>query len=63
MKWEFELHKTWFKCFFNPILRRIQFWTDRPYVIYSNVSFDEVGGIKVLGYGFGRVKYSIKVKE
>lgn len=28
-------HRTPLKCIVNPILRRIQFWTDRPWVITS----------------------------
>ena len=30
------MHRTPLKCFINPILRAIQFWTDKPFVIYSN---------------------------
>ena len=29
------MHRTPLKCFVNPILRFIQFYTDAPFVIYS----------------------------
>ena len=54
------MHKTPLKCLVNPILRFIQFWTDRPFVIYSNVEFIEMDFVRTphfLGYGFGKVKY------
>ena len=47
-------HKTLLKCTINPILRILQFWTDRPYVIYSNFDIEKD---KFLGYGFGRIKH------
>jgi len=31
------MHRTWFKLLLNPLLRRIQFWTSRPYVIASHI--------------------------
>lgn len=54
-------HGPWWKKLINPVLRAIQFWTDRPYVIYSKCSFyklDEFAGNppRLLGYGFGRVQ-------
>lgn len=45
------LHRTWFKCLLNPILRKLQFWTDRPYVIVSRIEDKEV-----VGYGFQRTR-------
>ena len=44
-------HCIWFKNIFNPILRAIQMWTDRPYVIVTMVK-----GNEIVGYGFRRVK-------
>lgn len=29
------VHKTLLKCIVNPILRKIQWWTNKPYVITS----------------------------
>lgn len=50
------MHRTPLKCFVNPILRAIQFWTDKPYVIYSNCEkIEEKWHFKK--YGFGRIKY------
>lgn len=60
------MHRTPLKCFINPILRFIQFWTNEPFVIYSNC--EKICGEKenakwhFEGYGFGRVKY-LKVKR
>ena len=54
------MHRTPLKCFINPILRKIQFWTDKPFVIYSNTEFFEMNFVKTphfIGYGFGRIKY------
>ena len=44
-------HRVWFKVLLNPILRKIQFWTDQPYVITSCVE-DE----RVVGYQIKRVR-------
>ena len=46
-----EVHRIWFKNIFNPVLRVIQFWTDRPYVIGSKVKRNIV-----IGYVFRRIK-------
>lgn len=54
------MHRTPLKCFINPILRKIQFWTDKPFVIYSNTEFFEMNFVKTphfISYGFGRIKY------
>lgn len=54
------MHKTPLKCIINPILRFIQFWTDKPFVIYSNC--EKISGKQhFINYGFGRIKY-IKTK-
>ncbi len=44
-------HRVWFKIILNPILRKLQFWTEWPYVITSII---EDG--KVLGYRIARVR-------
>lgn len=44
-------HRTWFKVVFNPVLRVLQFWTEHPYVIVSNIENN-----KCVGYGIRRVK-------
>lgn len=49
-------HKTKLKCFINPILRKIQFFTMKPFVISSK--FEKINGEWFfLGYGFQRVRY------
>lgn len=49
------LHRTPLKCILNPILRKVQFWTDHPYVIYSDVEIkDNVPHF--LGYGIAKIK-------
>lgn len=50
-------HKTLLKCTVNPILRCLQFWTWKPYVIYSRFDIERE---KFLGYGFGRITYFLK---
>lgn len=52
-------HRTWLKCIVNPILRFIQFWTDKPYVIASITEFKD-GLPYFKHYSFERVKYSKK---
>jgi len=49
-------HKTKLKCFVNPILRKIQFWTMKPFVIASE-SIKLGGEYYFLGYSFKRVSY------
>lgn len=57
------MHRTPLKCFVNPILRKLQFWTDKPFVIYSKVEWDNDIVSKserkprFVGYGFGRINY------
>jgi hypothetical protein len=50
-------HVTRIKVIVNPILRKIQFFTNRPYVIASNTEFNEHKKPKFLGYIFCRVRY------
>ena len=45
------IHRVWFKIIFNPILRILQFWNSRPYVIVSKMRRE-----KCIGYGFRRIK-------
>lgn len=50
------MHRTPLKYLVNPILRKLQFWTDKPFVIYSDC--EKVNGSwHFKRYGFGRVKY------
>ena len=51
------VHKTKLKCFINPLLRCIQCFTDRPYVITSMISRDNNECYLFEGYTFKRVKY------
>ena len=50
------MHRTSLKCIVNPILRKIQFWTKEPLVIYSKTDFDEKGVPHFKGYGLIRTK-------
>lgn len=50
-------HKTPLKCFINPILRKIQFWTDKPFVIASICDVSENNKPVFLKYTIKRVKY------
>jgi len=55
------MHRIPLKCLVNPILRKLQFWTDKPFVIYSDC--EKVNGSwHFKRYGFGRVKYLKGVK-
>lgn len=56
------MHRTYLKRFINPLLRFIQFYTDKPYVIYS---ICEKNNEKwhFIKYGFGRIKYLKRNKE
>lgn len=49
-------HRTWLKCIVNPILRFIQFWTNKPYVISSITEFKD-GLPYFQHYTFERVRY------
>lgn len=48
-------HKPMIKRICNPILRIIQFWTDRPYVIVSYTEFIR-GYPNFLKYGINKIK-------
>lgn len=48
-----RVHKTNLKCFMNPLLRTIQYWTDKPYVIAS--LFDD--NREFVTYKIARVQY------
>lgn len=51
-----KTHRTLLKITVNPILRLLQFWTWKPYVIGSIM--DEVNGEWIfLRYTFSRVRY------
>jgi len=47
------IHKTKLKCLINPILRTLQFYTDRPYVIVSLFENQEFKK-----YRFMKMRYS-----
>lgn len=47
------VHQTRLKCFLNPKLRTLQYWTDEPYVIASVFEKGEF-----ITYKFTRVKYN-----
>ena len=54
-------HKTWrhrspIKLIVNPILRKLQFWTDKPLVICTYTEFIN-DRPHFLSYGFKRIKY------
>lgn len=48
-------HGPWWKRVVNPILRTLQFWTDRPYVVYSQCDVRTTPPT-FLRYGFGRIR-------
>lgn len=49
-------HGPWWKRIVNPILRALQFWTARPYVVYSNCThYNGPEEPTFISYGFGRV--------
>lgn len=53
------MHRTPIKLAINPLLRRIQFWTDYPFVIASRTVFvDELPHF--CGYELTRVKWREK---
>lgn len=50
-------HGPLWKRIINPILRVVQFWSDRPYVFYSRCShYDGDDPPRFISYGFGRVR-------
>ena len=50
-------HKTPLKCIINPILRKLQFFTDSPFVISSECEFRKDQDPKFIRYRFQRVAY------
>ena len=54
IKEAYRVHKTWSKCLINPVLRKIQFWTDKPFVIASKITDEH----EFVRYAFKRVKLS-----
>ena len=56
------IHRTPLKVIVNPILRFLQFWTKRPFVIASDTEFDKNGKPHFLNYCFARIK-KMKVKN
>ena len=59
-RYKIWMHRTPLKLFINPILRFIQFWTMKPFVIASDTDFDENGKPHFMGYCICKVEY---VKE
>jgi hypothetical protein len=55
-------HKPPLKLFVNPILRKLQFWTDKPLVIASITEFTEDGTPYFVRYKLKRLRYW-KTKE
>lgn len=55
-KYKIWMHRTPLKLVINPILRFIQFWTMKPYVISSITKFDN-DKPHFIKYGFSRVEY------
>lgn len=51
------MHRSPIKLLINPCLRKIQFWTNRPYVIASNTKFVN-STPHFINYEFVRIKYS-----
>lgn len=49
-------HSTPLKCIVNPVLRKLQFWTWKPYVISSMTEFID-GKPHFIRYVFQRVRY------
>ncbi len=47
-----RVHKSWSKCIINPVLRKLQFWTDKPFVIASKITNDH----EFVRYTIKRVK-------
>ena len=53
---EIICHKTLLKLILNPILRFIQFWTDKPLVLASVSDYCPVNGYYFIRYEFIKVK-------
>jgi hypothetical protein len=57
-KWDHGwVHRSPVKLIVNPILRKLQWFTDKPFVIASDTEFVD-GKPEFLGYKFVRVPYS-----
>lgn len=54
IKEAYRVHKTWSKCLINPVLRKIQFWTDKPFVIASKITDEH----EFVRYAIKRVQLS-----
>ena len=55
-------HKTPLKLFINPILRKLQFWTTRPYVFASITNYVE--GVPTFEkYQFMRIRYWKNIED
>lgn len=50
------LHRSPIKCLINPILRKLQFYTNNPYIIASKTLWED-GTPHFNGYKFTRVLY------
>ena len=51
-------HRPLFKRVVNPILRALQPWTNRPYVIYTQTRVTHPAELPIIvGYGFGPIEY------
>ncbi len=50
-------HRSPLKCLANPVLRLMQFWTNKPYVIASEYGKCSVNGYYFIRYRFMRVEY------
>lgn len=50
-------HKTSLKCFVNPILRILQFFTDKPFIITSVCEFRKNQEPLFIKYNIQRVKH------
>ena len=55
-KWGAMRHRSPLKCTVNPVLRFIQFWTNKPYVISSVCGKCPVNGYYFIKYRFMRVE-------
>ena len=51
------MHRTPLKCIINPLLRILQFWDDKPYVIASNCKKLSNNKITFISYAFMKVWY------
>jgi len=49
-------HRTLLKIILNPILRSVQFWSNKPYVIASEYDYCPVNGFYFIHYRFMKVE-------